>query len=49
LVLAELKTNKGRIKPEQKLWGQLLGECPGVEYYLWRPSDEGEVREVLKR
>jgi hypothetical protein len=45
----ELKTEKGRIRPEQKLWADRLSCCTGVEYYLWRPSQEPEVREVLKR
>jgi hypothetical protein len=47
LVYVELKTQKGRLRPEQEEWGEALKQCPGVEYYLWRPSHEPEVREVL--
>lgn len=47
VIFAELKTESGRLRPEQKIWGKLLRLCPGVSYYLWRPSMEAEVREVL--
>lgn len=49
VIFSELKTNKGRVRPEQKWWRSLLEGCPGVEYYLWRPSEESQVREVLAR
>lgn len=48
LVFAELKTEKGRLTIEQRFVLHLLGECPGVEAHLWRPSDFEQVREVLR-
>ena len=37
LVLAELKTETGRMATAQKEWRDTL--AGHVEYYLWRPSD----------
>ena len=48
LVMAELKTETGRVSPEQQQWLALL-DAAGVETYLWRPSDLDEVLAVLKR
>lgn len=48
LVIAELKTEKGRTSRAQRLWLDLLAEC-GVEVHVWRPSDFDEVHERLKR
>lgn len=48
LVMAELKTETGRVSPEQQQWLALL-TAAGVETYLWRPSDLDDVLEVLKR
>ena len=47
LVLAELKTETGRVTPAQRRWLALLGACPGVECYLWRPRDLEEVARIL--
>ena len=43
LILAELKTERGRLRAEQKLWREVLErveEASGgaVKYRLWRPS-----------
>jgi len=46
--VAELKAEGGRIRPEQALWLAALRACPGVEVYIWRPSDYAKVEEVLK-
>lgn len=48
LVMAELKTETGRISPDQERWLALL-EAAGVETYLWRPSDLKDVLAVLRR
>lgn len=37
-IFIELKTDTGRIRPEQKLWLHHLSEC-GFEVALWRPRD----------
>lgn len=46
LIVAELKTERGRIRPEQAVWLAALADA-GVRAYLWRPSDEAEVWRVL--
>lgn len=48
LVLAELKTETGRVSAAQERWLTLLSSA-GVETYLWRPSDRDEVMRVLSR
>ncbi len=48
LVLAELKTDKGKTTPHQDEWLALLGACPGVETYLWRPLDFDTIASVLR-
>ncbi len=48
LILAELKAEKGTLSPEQIVWGEILSKCPGVEYYIWRPSQADEIEAILK-
>lgn len=48
LVLAELKAERGRVRPEQQEWLDALGAVPGVEVHLWRPSDWPAVQQVLR-
>ena len=54
VIFAELKTVKGKLSkgrwnksgrwlPGQDEWGEALSECPWVEYYLWRPTDNFEA------
>ena len=47
IIFVELKAEKGRVTQDQEEWGWALMGCPGVEYYLWRPSDWDELVEVL--
>ena len=60
VIFAELKTVKGKLTkgrynksgnrwlPGQDQWGEVLSECPGVEYYLWRPDGlDGEIERIL--
>ncbi len=47
LVVAELKSEKGRLSPHQKVWVAKLENVAGVEVYVWRPSDWPAVRDVL--
>ena len=48
LILAELRTDRGKVTPHQQEWLDLLGACPGVETHLWRPSDFDRIAEVMK-
>ena len=48
VVLAELKTESGKVSPSQREWLDLLARCPGVETYLWRPTDIDTIAEVLR-
>ncbi len=48
LLFAELKTERGRTSDHQDRWLALLGACPGVEVFLWRPSDLDRVAETLR-
>jgi len=47
IVFAELKSEKGRLTPEQEHWLEDLACCP-CEVYLWRPSDWKKIEETLE-
>jgi hypothetical protein len=44
----ELKTDRGRVRPEQHWWIDVL-EGAGQEVYVWRPSDWDEAVSVLRK
>ena len=48
VVVAELKADYGAVSDEQRDWLLLLEQCPGIETYIWRPSDWREIEEVLR-
>ncbi len=51
LVFAELKTDDLSISQpsfEQFAWLYALQHIPGVECYLWRPSDRDDIEEILR-
>ena len=48
LVFAELKREGGRPTAVQTEWLDLLGQCVGVESYLWRPADLEAIAECLR-
>ncbi len=48
LILAELKTDRGKVTPHQAEWLALLGACPGIEVHLWRPADFDAIAEALR-
>lgn len=49
LILAELKSEKGKTSPAQEEWLRLLKGCPGVEVFLWRPSELDEIARILQQ
>lgn len=48
LVIAELKAEDGVLTPAQETWIALLRACPGVETFVWRPSDWDEISRTLR-
>ena len=48
IVFAELKAEAGSITEHQARWLALLRSCPGVETYLWRPSDLDAIAAALR-
>ncbi len=48
LIFAELKAEKGRLTGAQDEWLGDLGLVPGIEVYLWRPSDLDRIVEILR-
>lgn len=49
LIAAELKAEKGRATVDQLEWLHELEAVPGVETYVWRPSDFDEINARLSR
>jgi hypothetical protein len=48
LVMAELKSETGRLTTAQRSWLADLSAVPGLEVFVWRPSDWPRVLEVLR-
>jgi hypothetical protein len=48
LVIAELKTDNGKITKFQEDWIQWLKDC-GVEAQVWRPKDWDKIVEILSK
>lgn len=54
VIFAELKAQTGRLTGDQKEWGFALtsygepGCDPSHHYFVWRPSDLDEIKEVLR-
>ena len=45
ILYRELKTEKGKLTPAQKTWGEML-VCAGADYAVWRPS---MIKEIYKQ
>ncbi len=48
ILFVELKTGKGRLRPEQADWIQALTAC-GLEAHVWRPDDFDVLHARLAR
>lgn len=48
LLIAELKTERGRLTPDQHEWLDEYRRVPNLEVYTWRPHQLDEVKEVLR-
>jgi hypothetical protein len=47
ILFVELKSEAGKLRPEQKAWLEALSRCPGVEARLWRPGDFEDIQAML--
>jgi VRR-NUC domain len=47
-VVAEIKTQRGRLTAAQRDWLEELEDYPGIEVFVWRPSDWPQIVEVLR-
>jgi len=47
VVYAELKSEKGKVTPEQSAWLEDLRACR-QEVYVWRPTDLDQIAAVLR-
>jgi hypothetical protein len=48
LALMELKSETGRLRPEQAKWLEWLAQCGQIVSGVWRPSDWDEIEETLR-
>jgi hypothetical protein len=49
MIVAELKAQRGKPRPEQVRWLAELGEVPGLVVAVWRPSDWDVIVAELTR
>ena len=51
IIFAELKTETGKVSPEQIDWFLILQSCDDGDHcsmMLWRPSDYADIEKILK-
>lgn len=49
VIIAEVKSEKGRLTPEEREWLTEVDTCVGVESYLWRPRMWDDIVGILRR
>jgi hypothetical protein len=51
IIFAELKTDTGRLRPDQTAWLDALGAAAGtnVEVHVWRPKDWDAIHATLAK
>ena len=47
IIVAELKSDKGKLSELQTEWIEVLKSCPGIKFYLWRPDDWDNIVRIL--
>lgn len=47
LIFAELKSQRGSLRADQRYWLETLRHVPGVEVYVWRPAQWSEIERTL--
>ena len=47
VLFIECKTDKGKLRPEQREWLEALYRCDTVQARVWRPRDWNEIAETL--
>jgi hypothetical protein len=48
LIFAELKSEKGKLSPEQAAWITILGQVEVVRVRVWRPADCDTIATTLR-
>ena len=49
LIMAELKSDKGKLSPAQAQWLWMLRKVPGIEVRIWRPRMLERIAEILRQ
>lgn len=49
LVVAELKSERGRLRPRQSMWLEQLATVDHLTTEVWRPSDHEYIRRLFGR
>lgn len=47
MVVAELKSEKGRLTKDQLKWLTMFQSIPGAEVFVWRPSNSDRIVQIL--
>lgn len=48
VLFAEIKSETGRVRPDQLVWLGALMSCESVEVYTWRPRDIDRIHAILQ-
>jgi len=48
VIIAEIKSDRGRLTPDQQAWLKELEGCLGVESYVWRPRMFEDIVGILR-